>query len=188
MNIILDIVHEEGIINIIEDYKNDLILSDYIEEYKKKIWYYNETDEEILQLESFWMGVFPDDYLGEEFIIKNKDKYNFHWETLTNISKRYSMNFFEKCKDKLYWWRISSYSKTLSEEFIHKFHKELDFCDLLNNRNIYLNITDDMLCKYKDYIDTKSFLKRYNYHCECNNTDKYERYCYKKLKSLKIIT
>ena len=41
----------------------------------------------------------------------------------------------------------------MNEEFIHLFHDKLDWCDLLQYNDF--EVSDDLLNKYKDLIDTK---------------------------------
>ena len=112
--------------------------------------------------------------MGEDFIIENQDKYDFHWSSISDNCHNFSNNFFSKCKDKLYWWRISRWNKNINEDFIRTFHNKVDWIDIIQ----YQEVSDELLSEYKDFIKTEPFLKNYS----IENTR--EEYCYNRLSKI----
>ena len=164
---------------------NNSLTLDIIEEFEDKIIIEKLTQNFCLTTEMFliYQDRLNKEYvsckiMGEDYLIENKDKYEFGWCSISDNCHDFSNNFFSKCADKLYWWRISRWNKNINEEFIHLFHDKLDWCDLIQ----WNEVSDELLVEYKDSIETEQFLKNYNYSKTYKNMEgTREQYCYDRL-------
>jgi len=103
--------------------------------------------------------------VGENFFIENKDLEELDWCHISDQCHDFSNNFFEACKNKLYWWRISRWNKNINDEFLHLFHDKIDWCDLIEfNESENIENGFEILVQYKEFIKYKPFIKNYNYH------------------------
>ena len=161
---------------------NNSLTLDTIEEFEDKIQFNKLTQNRCLTTEMFL--IYQDrlnkkyvscKIMGEDYLIENKDKYDFGWCSISDNCHDFSNNFFSKCSDKLYWWRISRWNQNINEEFIQLFHDQLDWCDLIQ----WNGCSNELLVEYKNFIETKQFLKNYNYSKTFKNMeDTREQYCY----------
>ena len=133
------------VIDDIEEFEDKIVWND--------IWMNSSLTTEIVNKyqDKINMKYVSVDLLGEDYLIKNQDIIDFDWCRISDICHDFSNNFFEKCSDKLYWWRISRWNKNINEEFIHLFHDKLDWCDLLEYNDF--EVSDNLLNKYKDLIE-----------------------------------
>lgn len=116
--------------------------------------------------------------IGENFFIENKNLEDLDWCHISDQSHNFSNNFYEECKDKLYWWRISRWKKDINSVFLHLFHDKIDWCDLIQYNEIDIENAYDLLVQYKEFIKYEQFMKNYNYSLTYSQPEGKERECY----------
>lgn len=131
LNIITDIVKEEGISKLILNYKKRLEWVELILEYT----YDNKID---------WSILSKKQELSEDFIHEYKDKLN--WLYIC-IYQTLSESFIENHKHYILWRWISKYQK-LTQNFIHKYKEVLNW-DMICT---YQRLSSRFIEKHRSYV------------------------------------